>query len=216
MAASFVHPPEAVAGQPSGSLTVILHAVESVSCEGLVLAVSRPQRRADWNARPGARADAPRPACPIRQLAIRVRLMELRERLHQAFRCESLIGTGPAITSARAGSPRGCQHHGRAHRGRTRNRQATGGSNHSPPGVRASSSARANRLRGPPRRGHRARTLRFPTRGSARRQCAEFRTGTFPRLPLTGRGLEFLIGDILALPRDLQRGSPSRSTAGCG
>jgi PAS domain S-box-containing protein len=97
VAASFAPPPEAVAGQPSGSLTVILHA----SGERLWRRVEFWPFRDHSGALIGMlgqvrEASTPPsvPDSPAHQL--RVRLMELRERLHQAFRCETLIGTGPA------------------------------------------------------------------------------------------------------------------------
>jgi DNA-binding NtrC family response regulator len=97
VAASFVPPPEAVAGQPSGSLTVILHA----SGERLWRRVEFWPFRDHGGALIGIlglvrEASAP-PSVPDSQAhQLRVRLMELRERLQLAFRCESLIGTGPA------------------------------------------------------------------------------------------------------------------------
>jgi len=97
VAASFVPPPEAVAGQPSGSLTVILHA----SGERLWRRVEFWPFRDHGGALIGmlgqVREASTPPSVPDSQAhQLRVRLMELRERLHQAFRCDSLIGTGPA------------------------------------------------------------------------------------------------------------------------
>jgi PAS domain S-box-containing protein len=97
VAASLVPPPEAVAGQPSGSLTVILHA----SGERLWRRVEFWPFRDDGGVLIGmlgqVREAGTPPSVPDSQAhQLRVRLMELRERLHQAYRCESLIGTGPA------------------------------------------------------------------------------------------------------------------------
>ena len=97
MAASFAPPPESIAGQPSGSLTVILHAsgerlLRRVEfwpfCDQVGVLIGMLGQVREANALPSV------PDAQSHQL--RVRLMELRERLHQAFRCESLIGTGPA------------------------------------------------------------------------------------------------------------------------
>jgi len=83
VAASFVPPPEAVAGQPSGSLTVILHA----SGERLWRRVEFWPLRDHSGALIGmlgqVREASTPPSVPDSQAhQLRVRLMELRERLH--------------------------------------------------------------------------------------------------------------------------------------
>jgi DNA-binding NtrC family response regulator len=92
-----VPPPEAVAGQPAGSPTLILHA-----------SGERLWRRiefwpfADQNGRligllGQVREPEAAPSVPDSQAnTLRVRLMQLRDRLHRSFGFDSLIGTGPA------------------------------------------------------------------------------------------------------------------------
>ncbi len=97
VAASFVPPPEAVAGQPSGSLTVILHASGERLWRRVEFWPFRDQSGALIGMLGQVREAGTPPSVPDSQAhQLRVRLMELRERLHQAFRCASLIGTGPA------------------------------------------------------------------------------------------------------------------------
>ncbi len=97
IAATLLPPPEAVAGQPAGTLTLFLHAggarlwrrIEFWPFRdqgGALLAILGQVR--DTSAPPSV------PDSPAHQL--RVSLMELRDRLHRSFGFESLIGTGPA------------------------------------------------------------------------------------------------------------------------
>ena len=97
LAASFVPPREAVSGEPAGSLTLILLATgerlwrrveywplcdQAGSLLGMLGQVREPSKP---------------PSVPDSQAhQLRVRLMELRERLQQTFHREILIGTGPA------------------------------------------------------------------------------------------------------------------------
>jgi DNA-binding NtrC family response regulator len=97
VAASLAPPAEAIAGQPSGSLTVIPHA----SGERLWRRVEFWPFRDHGGALIGmlgqVREVSAEPSVPdSRAHQLRVQLMELRERLHQGFCCESLVGTGPA------------------------------------------------------------------------------------------------------------------------
>jgi len=97
LAASFVPPPEAIAGQPTGCLTVILHASGERFWRRVEFWPFRDQSGALLGMLGQVRDAAAPPSVPDSQAhQLRVRLMELRERLHQAFRCGSLIGTGPA------------------------------------------------------------------------------------------------------------------------
>ena len=93
LAASFAPPPEAVAGRPAGSMTLIF----TSSGERL-------WRRVEYwpvDDQNGTligllglvrEADAPRSAADSQANEIRVQLMRLRERLHRSFGFESLIG----------------------------------------------------------------------------------------------------------------------------
>ncbi len=97
LAASFAPPPEAVGGQPSGSLTVILQA----SGERLWRRVEFWPFRDQADTLIGMLGQVREPGTPpsvpdSRAHQLRLRLMELRERLQQRYRCETLIGTGPA------------------------------------------------------------------------------------------------------------------------
>jgi DNA-binding NtrC family response regulator len=97
IAASLVPPREVVAGEPTGTLTLLLHSDGARlwrriefwpfrDREGALLAILGQVR--DPNAPPSL------PDSPAHQL--RVRLMELRDQLYRTFGLESLIGTGPA------------------------------------------------------------------------------------------------------------------------
>ncbi len=97
LAASFVPPPEAVDGQPCGSLTLILHATGERLWRRIEFWPFRDQAGALIGMLGQAREASTPPSVPdSRAHQLRLRLMELRERLQQTFRCESLIGTGPA------------------------------------------------------------------------------------------------------------------------
>ena len=184
VAASFVPPPEAVAGQPSGSLTVILHA----SGERLWRRIEFWPFRDHGGALIGMlgqvrEASTPPsvPDSPAHQL--RVRLMELRERLHQAFRCESLRPCSswanqepasdwwlePFTTWGPGVIIRSCRSIARHYP------QRSSSANSSIPGSRPSGDDARN-------------SSREPSRG-----CLSLAEGS-----------SLLIGDILALPRDLQ------------
>ncbi len=97
VAASFVPPPEAIDGQPTGSLTTIVQA----SGERLWKRVEFWPVRDRSGALIGLlgqvrEAAAPPSVADSRASALRVRLMELRQRLQASHGSESLVGTGPA------------------------------------------------------------------------------------------------------------------------
>jgi PAS domain S-box-containing protein len=97
LAASFAPPPEAVAGRPVGSTTLIFPS-----------SGERLWRRVEYwplDDQNGAligllglvrEADAPASAPDSQAHELRVQLMRLRDRLHRSFGLESLIGAGPA------------------------------------------------------------------------------------------------------------------------
>jgi DNA-binding NtrC family response regulator len=97
LAASFVPPPEALAGRPCGSLSLILHPTGQRLWRRLEFWPFHDEKSALIGLLGQVRqTDAP-PSVPDSQAhQLRVRLLELRERLHQSVGFDALIGTGPA------------------------------------------------------------------------------------------------------------------------
>ncbi|MGO9600012.1 MAG: sigma 54-interacting transcriptional regulator [Isosphaeraceae bacterium] len=97
LAACFVPPPEAIAGKPTGCRTIIVHASGERLWRRIEFWPFRDRNGALLGLLGQVRDAAEPPREPDSQAyQLRVQLMELRERLRQAFGLESLIGTGPA------------------------------------------------------------------------------------------------------------------------
>ncbi len=97
LAASFVPPREAVSGEPAGSLTLILHATGERLWRRVEYWPFRDQAGSLLGMLGQVREPSALLSVPDSQAQhLRVRLMELRERLHRTYQCETLIGTGPA------------------------------------------------------------------------------------------------------------------------
>ena len=97
IAASLVPPPEAVAGQPSGTLTLLLQADGARLWRRIEFWPFRDSGGALLAILGQVRAPSDPPSVPDSPAhRLRVSLMELRDRLHRSFGMDSLIGTGPA------------------------------------------------------------------------------------------------------------------------
>ena len=179
IAASLVPPPEVVAGQPAGTLTLFLHAGGARLWRRIEFWPFRDQGGLCW--RFSARCETPDapssvPDSPAHQL--RVSLMTLRDRLHQSFGIETLIGTGPAhqrlLEQVRLA---GASTAPVLITGEPGTGKAAGGPHHPPGGQPAESAIRAAGLRGPSRRGSRAGAVRSLTAHRARGRETTLRPG---------------------------------------
>jgi DNA-binding NtrC family response regulator len=97
LAASFIPPPEAVAGQPTGGFASIVHGEGTRLWRRIEFWPFRDQNGALLGLLGQVREPETPASVPDSQVhQLRIRLVEVRHRLKQSFGVESLIGTGPA------------------------------------------------------------------------------------------------------------------------
>jgi DNA-binding NtrC family response regulator len=97
LAASFIPPPEAIAGQPTGSLASILAGEGARLWRRIEFWPFRDETGALLGLLGQVREPESTPSVPDSQVhQLRIRLLQARHRLQQSFGVESLIGTGPA------------------------------------------------------------------------------------------------------------------------